>query len=146
MPSAPPWATVRLVEETPDPLETVQLLKSDFEALQKIADFAVEDCYALAELLGITNNAGLAPREFFHTVLLPRVARLLETQHHVDQATLDLRASASRFGNKTKDMGNGVHGLKVGERITDPELLSRLNMLPTRAERRRMAREMRRDH
>jgi hypothetical protein len=135
---------VPLVEETPDPLETVQLLKSDFEALQKIADFAVEDCYALAELLGVSNIGGLAPREFFHTVLLPKVARLLETQSHVDQATLDIKTAAARHGNQTKDFGNGVKGLKIGQRITDPELLGRIGMGMTRAERRRIERDQRR--
>lgn len=135
---------MRGVEETPDPLETVTLLKSDFEMLQKVADYAVADAASLAELLGLVRPVEMAPREFFHTVCLPKVAALLRTQHHVDQATLELRVRADRFGNKTKDFGGGVSGVKVGERITDPELLARMEMGMTRAERRRFDREHRR--
>lgn len=134
------------VEETeaPDPTETVRLLRSDFELLQKVADFAVEDTQTLGELLGLTMPGDMAPREFFHTRCLPKIAALLETQSHVDDATSMLRQKASRFGNKAVDLGNGMSGLKVGERIKDPEILRAMSMGMTRAERRRAERELRR--
>lgn len=138
--------TVPPVEETVDPLETVTLLRSDFELLQKVADYAVADTAALEQLLGLQRPVEMAPREFFHTVILPKIAALLQTQHHVDQATLDLRSAAARHGHKTIDVGNGVSGVKVGERIKDPEALRSIGMGLTRAERRRAERELRRGH
>lgn len=106
-----------LIRNAPDPTDTVHLLKSDFELLQKVANFAVEDTETLGNLLRVFRPEGMAPREFFHTRILPKVAALMETQSHVDEATAQLSERAARFGNKTKDFGKGVKGLKVGERI-----------------------------
>jgi hypothetical protein len=135
------------VEETstPDPFETVNLLKSDFELLQKVADYAVEDTLALGELLGLTCPQGMAPREFFHTICLAKVGHLMATQGIVDGHSQSISEAAARFGNKTKDFDGGMKGLKVGEKITDPALLARLGLHTTRAERREAANRMRRN-
>lgn len=130
--------------EAPDPFETVRLLKSDFEVLQKVADYAVADTVALGELLGLERPVEMAPREFFHTVCLPKIAALMRTQGHVDEATAELKIAAARHGNQTKDFGNGTKGLLVGKRIDDPELKARLDLSTSRSERRRIEREMRR--
>jgi hypothetical protein len=125
------------VEETPDPTDTVTVLKSDLELLQKVADYAVEDACALFELLGIACPEGTAPREFFYTRALPAVAALLQTQQNVNQAAGELSRMASRFDHKTIDLADGRKAVKVGQRI--PGLLT----VPTlsRAERRRIERE-----
>lgn len=129
--------------EAPDPLETVSLLRSDFELLQAVANYAVEDTNTLGELLGLSCPPNMAPREFFHTVCLPKIGHLMATQGIVDGFSEAINPAAARFGNQTKDFDGGVKGLKVGERITDPELLARLRLNPTRKERRDMARRLR---
>lgn len=132
-------------DEAPDPFETVRLLKSDFELLQKVADYAVADTVALGDLLGLERPVEMAPREFFHTVCLPKIAALLQTQRYVDEATTELKIAAARHGNKTKDFGGGMKGLLVGKKIDDPELKARIGLGMTRAERRRAEREIRRE-
>lgn len=121
----------------PDPTDTVTILASDFALLQKVADFAVADAAALAELLNLPCPEGTAPRQHFHLVLLPRVGHLLFTQVQVNEASEKIGRAAARFGNKTIEH-KGVKGVKVGQR--DPELARLLSLQtpPSRAERRRM--------
>ena len=127
------------ITDAPDPTETVQLLKSDFELLQKAANAAFEDYAQWLELLNITPREGLAPREVMYEQVFPRVVRLIETQQQVDAATTELKVRAARFGNQTKDFGGGLSGIKVGQKITG--LFDDRN----RAERRAAERQERRE-
>lgn len=124
-------------ETQPDPTDTVTILTSDFLLLQRVVELAVEDVAALAELLGLPCPDTMAPREHFHTALLPRVGHLLFTQVQVNEASEKIGRAAARFGNKTVEH-KGVKGVKVGQR--DPELARLLSLQtpPSRAERRRM--------
>lgn len=128
------------LEDAPDPLEVVRVLKSDFDLLQAAANAAMEDYQALLGLLGIVPPAGKAPREVMYELVLPRIAGLISTQLHVEQAKSEIASAASRFGNSTKDFGGGISGVKVGQKI--PGLLSGLQPM-TRRERREFERRNR---
>lgn len=123
----------------PDPLETVHVLKSDFDLLQAAANAAMEDFTTLCTLLGVRPDPEDAPRAIMHEVLLPRIAQLVATQQHVDEASTQLTAAAARFGHKTIDSGLGK-AVKVGQRIAGglPGLQP-----ASRSERRRLERERR---
>lgn len=125
-------------EATPDPLETVVLLKSDFELLQAVADAAMEDFRAICGVMGIVPDPADGPRDIVYGVIMPRLAQLVLTQRHVDEASEDLRAAAARHGNKTLDTPMGRAAL-VGKRI--PGLLQVTQL--SRSERRRIEREQR---
>ena len=109
-------------EGTPDPTETVRLLKSDFDALQLAVNLAYDDVKALAEILhydmarALMENPGITPHDVFADVLLPKVAQLMVTQGFVDGAKADITKAAARFGNKTIEH-SGARGLKVGQKI-----------------------------
>lgn len=120
----------------PDPLESVHVLKSDFDLLQAAAHAAMDDYLNLCELLGLTPPPGYAPRQFMHEVVLPMVGHLAATQQQVDQASLAIRSRAEAMGNKTIEK-NGAKGLLVGKRI--PGLFE-----GSRAARRQAARDARR--
>jgi hypothetical protein len=102
--------------DAPDPLDTVTLLKSDFNLLQAAANAAMEDYQNLLELLELTPPDGVAPRQFMHDVVLPMIATLMTTQHNVNLASSEILKRAERFGNKTITK-NGITGIKVGEKI-----------------------------
>lgn len=104
--------------QPPDPLEEVRVLKSDFDLLQAAANAAMEDFTDLCELLQLEKPPTMAPREFMRLVVLPMIAHLMTTQQQVDEASQQVLDAASRYGNKTKDFGKGVQGIKVGERQT----------------------------
>lgn len=129
------------MEETPDPLETVTLLKSDYEMLQKIADLAVSDAEALFELLQLERPEDMPHRQYLHEVALPVVAHLRAVNADVEKAKGAIARAADRFGNQTAKI-MGVDGIKVGQR--DPELarLLALGKPMSRAERRLLRREM----
>lgn len=134
--------TVRDVEETPDPLDTVTILRSDFEMLQKIADLAVGDAEALFDLLDLVRPDDMPHRQYFHEVALPVVAHLKAVNIDVEKAKMAIARSAERFDNKTIET-HGVKGVKVGQR--DPELAKLLSLRTpmTKAERRELKRRER---
>lgn len=138
-----PCRTVRDVEDivdqsTPDPLETVTVLKSDLELQNLAMGLAVADIKAIASVLGIA-DAGGAPAELVPKIIY-RIRALRDTQQHVDDATAELRVRAAQLGNVTKDFGNGVSGLLVGKKLPwKPPVVETL----TRAERKRFDRDHR---
>lgn len=101
---------------TPDPLETVTLLKSDFELLQRVADFAVEDTVQIAAHLGIEMPENIPPRQVLYETLLPKIDKLMVTQGFVNASTEQIKSAAARFGNQTISQG-GKKGLLVGKKI-----------------------------
>lgn len=101
----------------PDPLETVTLLKSDFDLLQAAANAAMDDYTNLCELLELVPPAGVAPRQFMHDVVLPMIAKLRGTQDHVDEASAQILTAAARHGMVTKDFGGGKKGILVGKKV-----------------------------
>lgn len=113
--------------DTPDPTETVRILKSDFDLLQKAVNLAYEDVQALAEVLGydmaraLLENPGLTPHDVFADALVPKVAELMVTQGFVNAARDDITKAAARHGNKTVEQG-GKKGLLVGRRLPDEVL------------------------
>lgn len=124
----------------PDPLETVTLLKSDFELLQAAANAAQEDFENICRLLGVPRNEQVAPRQVMHEVVFPMISSLMSTQAHVDAASKGIETAAARFGNQTIEQ-NGQKGLLVGKK--DPKLAAALRVTAplSRAERRRLERE-----
>lgn len=128
-----------LVEDAPDPLEVVRVLKSDFDMLQLAADMALEHYKRWLLILGI-EPGDAPPALVMEQAVFPAVEQLLITAKHVKNAETDLRARAARFGNQTKDFGGGVSGVKVGQRI--PGGLPGLVTM-TRRERREFERQER---
>lgn len=105
-----------MIDQAPDPIETVRVLKSDFDLLQAAANAAMEDFVNLCELLGLAPPEGMAPRQFMHEVILPMIAKLVSTQIHVDEAAASILERAQAHGMQTKDFGNGTKGLLVGKK------------------------------
>lgn len=105
------------MSEQPDPMETVQVLKSDFDLLQAAANAAQEDFLQWCELLGIEWDGTVAPRQVMYEAVFPAVVSLLGTAKHVQDAEKEIRSRAARFGNKTGTFAGGVQGLKVGQKV-----------------------------
>lgn len=108
---------ITIGDATPNPMETVRILRSDYEALQTIADVAVEDVETLAKILAMYRPEGMSHRQFLLERLFPRVIALMQTQAHVDEASEQILARAKEKGMVTKDFGNGVKGLLVGKKV-----------------------------
>lgn len=105
------------MNDAPDPLETVTVLKSDFDLLQSAANAAQEDFLQWCSLLGITWDRSVAPRQVMYEAVFPAVVSLLGTAKHVADAEHEIRKKAARFGNKTGTFAGGVQGLKVGQKV-----------------------------
>jgi hypothetical protein len=112
-------------DQTPDPTETVRLLKSDFDALQMAANLGHQHYLNLCELLGLQPPPDAIPALFMQDVVLPAVARLTVTQGLVDGAAEEIREKAKRFGGKTIELPGGQRGIKVGERLKDSAFMNR---------------------
>lgn len=124
---------------TPDPFETVAVLRSDLELQNRAMGLACEDINRIATALGCVIGE-LSPAEVVDELILPTIRMLRATQRHVDQATSELKERAARHGNKTIELENGVKGVLVGKK--DPTLLGGLAPL-TRRERREWDRKHR---
>lgn len=124
------------IDAAPDPTDTVHVLKSDFELLQKVADFALEDTIAIAGALGITLDPAIAPRQQVYEVIIPKIQTLMVEHGFVESARSDIKKAAARFGNQTIEK-DGHRGLLVGKKI--PGLLD-----GSRRERREAEREAKR--
>lgn len=127
-------------ETTPDPLETVVVLRSDLELQNQAMELAVNDITVIAAELGIVLGTGEAPAELVPQIV-HRIRQLKQTQRHVDEAASELRKRAAALGNQTIELEGGQKGLLVGKRL--PGGLPGLDTM-TRAERRRFERERRR--
>jgi Icc-related predicted phosphoesterase len=109
---------------TPDPLETVTILMSDFEMLQAAANAGMEDYVNLCTILGINPATDRAPREVVHEVIYPMLRALVATSQKVAEAHVQIGQAAARHGNQVIEMPNGQKGILVGKK--DPKLAQRL--------------------
>jgi len=119
--------------EAPDPLETVHVLKSDFDLLQATANAAMEDYQALLELTGVTPVTGAAPREVMYAQVLPFIALLMAQTQKVEEASSDIErmiSDAKRRGGNEIDLGDGRKAVLAGRRR--PELLAGLQPITAR--------------
>lgn len=131
------------ISQAPDPLDTVHVLKSDFDLLQAAATAAHEDYQLLVRLLGITPPAGKAPREVMYEMVIPTVAGLISEVNQVAEASRDIEgmiAAAKSRGGAEIDLGDGRKAVLAGKRI--PGGLLEIPHL-SRSDRRRIEREHR---
>lgn len=118
---------------SPDPLETVHVLKSDFDLLQAAATAAHEDYQLLVQLLGITPPPDKAPREVMYEMVLPTIAGLISEVNQVAAASRDIQgmvAAAKARGGKEIDLGDGRKAVLAGRKR--PELLAGLQPVTRR--------------
>jgi len=136
-----------------DPLETVTLLKSDFELLQTAMNVLTSDMGELFDLLGIpveppVDAGGRPPREILYTEAFPRIVTLINSFGHVQEAENALiktmKTAAARFGNKTETFANGQKGLLVGKK--DVQLQAAMALRKNADDVQRMSRRERRDY
>lgn len=139
-------------ETETDPLETVTLLRSDFELLQGALDVLTADMGELFDLLGIPPEprieyGGRPPREILYTEAFPRIVTLINSFGHVQEAEnaliKSMKTAAARFGNKTETFANGVKGLQVGKK--DPHLAAAMALRQSVDDVARMTRRERRE-
>lgn len=119
--------------DAPDPLETVHVLKSDFDLLQAAATGAHEDYLVLVQLLGITPPAGTAPRQVMHEMVFPTIAGMVGEISQVAAASRDIEgmvAAAKARGGNTIDLGDGRKAVLAGRKR--PELLAGLQPVTRR--------------
>lgn len=89
----------------------------DFELLMGAVKAAEQDFAALCDVLGIEVEPGTAPHDVMAQAVIPAVVHLVGVAREVKAAEKQMLAAASRFDNKTIDLGGGRRGLKVGQRV-----------------------------
>lgn len=129
------------ISDAPDPLETVTLLKSDFDLLQGAVTAAEQDYRALVELLRLDLPASKSPHAAMNEIVLPIIAGIIAQQVSQEHASAEIermvRQAKARGGNEI-DLGDGRKAVLAGRKR--PELLAGLQPVTARDMTRRRGR------
>lgn len=131
--------TQEVDDQTPDPLETVTVLKSDLEAQNMAMAMACADVDRIARACGLVYPPGTPPAAMVQAIV-STVQAMHRTQTEVDRASEDLRRRAGMPDAVTIDLPDGRRAVRVG--VRDNSLVTGLQPM-TRRERRDFERKRR---